>query len=82
MAKIKVNHFGAKTVGLNRTVDWEIILTEVFIALFLGVFAFMGYVAKIPLLLFPCAIGSALCIYASLQTIYTVIKEHRTNNSE
>lgn len=82
MAKIKVNHFASKTVGLNRAVDWEAILTEVFIALFLGVFAFMGYVAKIPLLLFPCAIGSALCIYASLQTVYIVIKERRAKNNE
>lgn len=74
MAKVRVNHFAAKTISVSYTVDWESILMEVFIALLLGVFAYMGYMGNIALLLFPCAIGSFLCFFASLHTIYLTIK--------
>ncbi len=82
MSKIKVNHFASKTVGLNQTVDWETLLTEVFIGFFLAVFAYMGYVGNILLLLIPCSIGAALCIFASMQTIYLVVKENTEKNRE
>lgn len=82
MSKIKVNHFASKTANLNKTVDWETVLTEVFIGFFLAVFAYMGYVGDILLLLIPCSIGAALCVFASMQTIYSVIKEKTEKNRE
>lgn len=77
MAKIKVNHFAAKTISVGNTVDWETIVREFFIAFLLGVFAYMGYTAQIALLLFTCALGSIACFLSSLHTVYLAIVDWR-----
>jgi hypothetical protein len=58
MAKIRVNHFASKTIDSNNTVDWESLLSEILIAFFLAVFAYMGYSANIRVLFFLCAFSS------------------------
>lgn len=77
MAKIRVNHFAAKTLGVGTTVDWEALVMEVFIAFLLAVFAYMGCVGNIALLLFPCALGSIFCFFAFLHSIYLVLRNRR-----
>lgn len=77
MAKIKVNHFAAKTISVGNTVDWETIVREFFIAFLLGVFAYMGYTAQIALLLFTCALGSIACFLSLLHTVYLAIVDWR-----
>lgn len=63
MRRIGLRHYGAKTVDLSDATDWESVVTEIFVGFLLGVFAYMGYIARIPLLFFPCLIGSAVCFY-------------------
>ena len=82
MAEIKVNHFAAKTIGIGTTVEWETIVMELFIVFLLGVFAYIGYVASIALLLFPCALGSVACFLSSLQTIYLMIMDSRNSKAQ
>ena len=77
MAKLKLNHFAAKTVSLVKTARWETVLTEIFVAFFLGCFAYMGYVGQILILFFMCSIGFVLCLCAIGQTIFSLIKEAR-----
>ena len=72
---IKVKHYGARTININYAIDWEQFITEIFIAFLLAVFAYMGYAGKMPLLLFPCAIGSGVCFFISLRTLYVAIKD-------
>lgn len=83
---IKVKHFAAKTVSLVNSTDIESFVTELFIAFLLAVFAYQGYLAKLALLLFPCAIGSVACFFISMRTLYWVIKERlelkRRENNE
>ncbi|GAB2889222.1 hypothetical protein GCM10027180_19350 [Microbulbifer echini] len=66
--RIGLRHYGAKTVELNDSVDWESVVTEIFIGFLLGVFAYMGYVGGILLLFVPCFIGSVICFYAVLRS--------------
>ncbi|MDO8343627.1 MAG: hypothetical protein Q7T48_10535 [Cellvibrio sp.] len=75
MAKIRVNHFGSKTIDTNATVNWETLLTEIFIAFLLGVFAYMGYKAKILLLFVSCAIISLVIILSLFYPISLRVKE-------
>lgn len=80
MAKIRVNHYGSKTIDTGTTVDWESVLIEIFIACLLAVFAYMGYVANIALLLFPCALSSVAIFSAISYNIFLVAKEKMAKN--
>ena len=72
--RIKVNHFAAKTINTSVTFDAETIITEIFIGFLCGVFAYMGYEANIPLLLFLNLTASAICFCAVIYSIYEYIR--------
>lgn len=55
---------------------------ELFIAFFLAVFAYMGYQAQLALLLFPCAIGSAVCFFIALRSFYWAIRDKLETKNE
>jgi hypothetical protein len=78
---VKVKHFAAKTIDIGESIDWESFLMEIFITFFLGIFAYMGYVGKLALLLFPCAIGSVVCFFISMRTLYWAIKDRRESKA-
>ncbi|WP_143186981.1 hypothetical protein [Microbulbifer donghaiensis] len=75
-----LRHYGAKTVDVNAAVDWESLIAEIFVGFLLGVFAYMGYVAKIPLLFFPCLIGSIACLFAIATTVAAYFKRKSKRN--
>ncbi len=50
-------------------------MMELIIAFFLAVFAYMGYSAKLALLLIPCSVGSVLCLFIALRTLYWAIRD-------
>ncbi len=72
---MRVRHFASKTIKIGFALEWESIITELFIAFLLGVFAFMGYTAKIPLLLFPCAIAAVVCFIATVLRACMAVKD-------
>lgn len=72
---MKVRHFASKTIKIGFALEWESIITELFIAFLLGVFAFMGYAARIPLLLFPCGIAAVVCFIMTLLRAYMAVKD-------
>jgi hypothetical protein len=72
---MKVRHFASKTIKIGFALEWESIITELFIVFLLGVFAFMGYAAKIALLLFPCGIAAVLCLFMTFQRAYIAAKD-------
>ena len=74
---MKVRHHAAKVIEIGDCIDWESFLMELLIAFFLTVFAYMGYQAKLALLLFPCAIGAVVSFFISLRTLYWAIQDHR-----
>lgn len=82
MAKIRVNHFGSKTIDRNATVNWESILSEIFIAFVLGVFAYMGYKAKIGLLFFLCGLCSLVIILSWFYVGFLKVKEALRKSKE
>jgi len=71
---VKVNHFAANTIDIGDSIDWESFLMEIFIAFFLAVFAYQGYIAKLILLLIPCAVGSVVSFFISMRTLYLAIR--------
>lgn len=75
MARLRINHYASRTINVGSTVDGEAMIIELFISLLLGVFAYMGYVANIALLLFLCAAGSLACFLAFLHNVYIVIAD-------
>jgi len=75
MAKIRVNHFGAKTIGVGNTVHWESVLMELLIGFLSATFAYMGYQANLALILIPCAIISVTILGLYLYSFVTFILE-------
>lgn len=87
MAKIRVNHFGSETIDTSASVDWEALLSEIFIAFLLAAFAYMGYKAQFAFLFFPCAIASSVVTGYLIYSIVISIRErfsdaNRKNKSE
>ncbi|QQD18378.1 hypothetical protein I6N98_00420 [Spongiibacter nanhainus] len=72
---MRVRHYAAKTIQIGFALEWESILTELFITFLLGAFAFMGYVAKIPLLFFPCALGAFVCLVLTVHRAVMAVKD-------
>jgi hypothetical protein len=79
---MKVRHFASKTIKIGFALEWESIITELFIVFLLGVFAFMGYEAKIALLLFPCGIAAVVCLLMTIKRAYTAVKDKVESSQE
>ncbi|WP_299977784.1 hypothetical protein [uncultured Pseudoteredinibacter sp.] len=77
---IRVKHFASKTIDTAPTFDVEAIITEVFIIFFCGVFAYIGYKAKIALLLLLNLIAAVAATLAALYSIYEYLSEKRRVN--
>lgn len=69
----KVNHFAAKTIDTYASIGWEAIAGELLVAFLLVVFAYMGYAAKLALLLFPWAIGAAVILVTLFYQLFSVL---------
>ncbi len=76
---IGLRHYGAKTIDLTHAVDWEFVITEIFVGFLLGVFSYMGYVGGIALLFILCLIGSFVCFYAVIRNIVLYFKYKSAN---
>jgi hypothetical protein len=85
MEKIRINHFGSKTIDRNATVNWESIILEIFVVFILSVFAYMGYKSKVGLLFFICGLSSLVIIlswfYAGLLKFYVNLKRKKSNRN-
>lgn len=75
----KVKHYQSKIVESHAQLDSEVIVLELFIAFLAGVFAFIGYKAKILFLLIFCAFIFLIALLSSLHLIYSYIKKKRDN---
>jgi hypothetical protein len=70
---IKVNHYAAKTISSNVGTDIESLLIEITVCLASLTFAYMGYEAKIPLLLFPNIALAIATFCLVVFNIYSII---------
>jgi hypothetical protein len=73
MPRVRVNHYGAKTINVGNTVDWESVLMELFIGFTAGVFAYMAYKASIALLFIPCALIFLVVVGLNLYSFLSFI---------
>ena len=62
MQESKVVRYGPQTIKRHANPKWELIASELLVVFMLGAFAYLGYVGKLALLLFPCAIGAAVIL--------------------
>lgn len=71
MEEPKVVRYGPETIKRHTAPSWETVAAELLVVFFLLSFAYMGYRAKLALLLIPCAIGAAVILATMVYQLWS-----------